>query len=93
MTYFCATCVVNWWPYMCTEGCCPQCGTGTKRQQEPASPDALELHQAVIAARVEQARSDLNHKLFEEYYAAREARLAAAGDAADATAPPAREAA
>lgn len=79
MTYRCAPCDVNWWPYMCPEGCCPQCGGGTTRVQQPVNEDALELHQAVLAERIQRERSEHNHKLFEEYYAAREAGRMRAG--------------
>ena len=30
MTHFCPECVINWWPYQTAEGCCPECGTGTR---------------------------------------------------------------
>jgi hypothetical protein len=68
MTYFCAECVVNWWPYQATGGCCPSCGGGTVRRQEPASDDADDRHRAARAKRESRDR----HVRFEAYYAARE---------------------
>jgi hypothetical protein len=68
MTYYCSECVVNWWPYQATDGCCPVCGGGTSRRQEPASADADELHRK---ARTEAERRD-RHARFEAYYAERE---------------------
>lgn len=70
---YCTECVVNWWPYMTPEGRCPQCGSGTVRRQEPASNEALGLHNGIVG---EAARRDL-HARFEVYYAAREAKRSA----------------
>ena len=68
MSYYCSECVVNWWPYQTRDGCCPRCGGGTTRRQEPASEDAEILHRAAVAEaerRERQAR-------FEAYYFDRE---------------------
>jgi hypothetical protein len=68
MTYYCSECVVNWWPYQATGGCCPRCGGGTSRRQEPASDDAEDLFRA---ARAEAERRE-RYERFEAYYAERE---------------------
>jgi hypothetical protein len=68
MTYYCSNCVVNWWPYQATAGCCPLCGSGTSRRQEPASDDADALHRK---ARADADRRD-RFARFEAYYAERE---------------------
>jgi hypothetical protein len=68
MSYYCSECVVNWWPYQTDDGCCPTCGGGTIRRQEPASDDAETLFRAV---RLEAEKRDL-HARFEIYYAERE---------------------
>lgn len=75
MTYYCAECVMNWHPYQCAEGCCPECGRGTKRTYEPASTDADVRHRAALAAAIKRER----YARFEAYYAEREMqqRLAA----------------
>ncbi len=78
MTYYCAECVVNWWPFMCTDGACPVCGRGTKRVQEPASPEAPALHKAALVERIARERSEHNHRLFDEYLANRDALRGAA---------------
>ncbi len=83
MTYFCGECCMNWWPYQCTDGCCPTCGGGTRRTYDPVSPDANELHQAALAKRIARERSEHAHRLFEEFYAAREAARAAATQSAE----------
>ena len=61
----CSECVVNWWPYQAQGGCCPWCGGGTVRRQEPASDDADVLYQlaCVQTARRERVAA------FEAYYA------------------------
>jgi hypothetical protein len=74
MTYYCSECVVNWWPYQTTDGCCPCCGGGTSRRQEPASDDADDRFGA---ARAEVERRD-KHARFEAYYAEREQQRRAA---------------
>lgn len=68
MTYYCSECVVNWWPYMAKDGCCPLCGGGTSRRQEPASSDAEELYRV---ARAQADRRDA-YARFEAYYEQRE---------------------
>ncbi len=68
MTYYCSECVVNWWPYQTTNGCCPTCGGGTVRRNEPASDEADQLHRG---AKAEAERRD-RHARFEAYYAERE---------------------
>lgn len=73
MSYYCADCVVNWWPYQARDGCCPWCGGGTSRRQEPASDDAEVLFQL---ARVEADRRE-RVAAFEAYYAEREQHRAA----------------
>jgi hypothetical protein len=74
MSYYCSECVVNWWPYQAKDGCCPRCGGGTVRRQEPASDDADPLF---AKAREEAARRD-RHAAFEAYYAKREQQRHAA---------------
>ena len=68
MTYHCSECVVNWWPYQAKGGCCPTCGGGTVRRNEPASEEADRMHRR---ARTERERQD-RYAAFEAYYAARE---------------------
>ena len=72
MTYYCSECVVNWWPFQAKDGCCPRCGGGTVRRQEPASADADELF---ALARQETERRE-RHAAFEAYYAARDQHAA-----------------
>jgi len=74
MTYYCSECVMNWWPYQCAEGCCPECGGGTSRSREPVSEDADARHRAVLAAKIKRDR----YERFEAYYAAREQQHRAA---------------
>jgi hypothetical protein len=74
MSYYCAECIVNWWPSQTDHGCCPRCGGGVVRQQEPASDDAAVLYRL---AREEADKRDA-YARFELYYAERElGRLAA----------------
>lgn len=73
MSYFCSECLVNWWPYQAKGGCCPRCGRGTTRRQEPASDDAEPLF---VIARIEAARRE-RCDAFEAYYAQREQHRAA----------------
>ncbi|MDX6718792.1 MAG: hypothetical protein QOJ63_1046 [Solirubrobacteraceae bacterium] len=68
MTYYCSECVMNWWPYQTFEGCCPECGGGTKRSYEPVSEDADVRHRNVLAAAIKRER----YERFEAYYAERE---------------------
>jgi len=68
MTYYCSECVMNWWPYQCTDGACPECGGGTSRRREPVSEDADVRHRAALAVRIRQDR----YARFEAYYAERE---------------------
>jgi hypothetical protein len=70
MTYYCSECVMNWWPYQCTDGRCPECHGGTKRSRDPVSEDADRRHRAVLAAAIKRDR----YERFEAYYAAREAQ-------------------
>lgn len=51
-TYYCPACMTNWAPYQCAKGHCPSCGTGTRRSQEPMSPDAPARFKAAMAERV-----------------------------------------
>ena len=67
MSYYCSECVVNWWPFQANDGCCPRCGGGTVRRQEPASDDA-----AALALAREEAERRARHAAFEAYYAERE---------------------
>ena len=73
MSYYCSECVVSWWPYQARGGCCPRCGGGTSRRQEPASDDAAALFEL---ARAEAERRE-RFAAFEAYYAEREQRQAA----------------
>lgn len=73
MSYFCSECLVNWWPYQATGGCCPRCGGGTRFRQEPASDAAEPLF---VIARIEAARRE-RCDAFEAYYARRERNRAA----------------
>jgi hypothetical protein len=59
---------MNWWPYQCTEGRCPECGGGTGRSREPVSDDADVRHRAVLAAMIKRDR----YARFEAFYAERE---------------------
>jgi len=68
MTYHCSECLVNWWPYQATAGCCPFCGGGTVRSHESASEEADRMHRR---ARTEAELRD-RHARFEAYYAERE---------------------
>ncbi len=69
MTYYCPQCVTNWYPFMCRDGACPECGTGTKRQTRSfVTADALERFEVVKARRA----SQFAHERFEAYYAERE---------------------
>gem|GEM_PF-2264340 len=68
MTYYCSECVMNWYPFHCTGGACPQCGGGTRRSNDPASPDAPERHRAALAVAVKRDR----YARFEAYYTERE---------------------
>jgi len=68
MSYYCSECVVNWWPYQAKGGCCPRCGGGTVRRQEPASDDADAQFALARAAAARRER----YAAFEAYYAARE---------------------
>jgi hypothetical protein len=68
MTYYCSACVMNWHPFQCAEGRCPECGAGTKRGYDPASPDADVRHRAALAAAIKRER----YERFEAYYAERE---------------------
>jgi hypothetical protein len=74
VTYYCSECVVNWWPYQAKGGCCPTCGGGTVRRNEPASEEADKLHRR---ARTESERQD-RYARFEAYYAEREQQREAA---------------
>jgi hypothetical protein len=65
---------MNWWPYQTFGGCCPECGGGTKRSYEPASPGADERHRTVLAAAIKRDR----YARFETYYAEREQQRPAA---------------
>lgn len=81
MTYFCSTCVVNWYPYQATDGRCPECRGGTRRTLEPVSDDAVERHRAATVKRTDDEISYRKHREFDLYYAQREAaRLNAAQD-------------
>lgn len=85
MTYYCAECVVNWHPYQCPEGRCPECGRGTRRQpREPASLDADARFAAAMKARADRERSEHSHRLFDAFCAKRDAERAALLAALDA---------
>lgn len=72
VTYYCGECVVNWWPYQAVEGCCPMCGGGTQRRlHEAVSPEA----DGLMRKRAAREKSEFTHRQFEDFYAAREARL------------------
>ena len=73
MSYFCSECLVNWWPYQAKNGCCPRCGGGTTRRQEPASDDAAPLFAIACVEAAHRERCNA----FEAYYAEREQRRAA----------------
>lgn len=73
VTYYCPECCVNWHPFHCSDGACPECGGGTRRRpREDASPDADDRHRAVLAARIKRERSEHSHKLFDDYCVARD---------------------
>ena len=73
MIYRCDSCEMNWWPYQCTDGCCPECGSVTVRRAGVVSEDADARHRAVLAERIKRER----YERFERYYAERERRRAA----------------
>lgn len=73
-TNYCPECLVNWAGYMTDEGCCPQCGGGTLRRQEPMSDEAVDLHHAALRARFVSEKAAHAHAEFEAFYAEREAR-------------------
>ena len=77
-SYFCPQCVTNWAPYQCSQSACPECGGGVKRVNAGPSPDADERHKAALRKRIARERSEHNHKLFDEFYAAREREREAA---------------
>lgn len=68
MTYYCSECVMNWHPFHCNDGACPECGGGTRRSNDAASPDAVARHQLARAAAIKRDR----YARFEVYYAQRE---------------------
>ncbi|MFP5364080.1 MAG: hypothetical protein ACLGI5_15285 [Thermoleophilia bacterium] len=68
MSHYCSECVVNWWPFQAKGGCCPSCGGGTVRRQEPASDEADELF--AVARRAAERRE--RQSAFDAYYARRE---------------------
>lgn len=69
MTYYCPDCVVEWYPYMCPQGVCEQCGGGTRRHNRGhATPGVVELHKQAREQRERLDRADR----FELYYEARE---------------------
>jgi len=74
MTYYCSECVMNWHPYQCAEGCCPECGRGTKRTPDEPSSDAALRHRAALAAAAKRER----YERFEAFYAERELQRIAA---------------
>ena len=74
MTYFCPDCCIAWFPYMTNGGACPECGGGTRRTNEPVSPDADARWQTIKAKRASADR----HERFERYNAEREAKRAGA---------------
>ena len=74
MSYYCPECVMNWHPYQCAQGCCPECGKGTTRSREPASSDADGRHRAALAAAIKRER----YERFEAYYFERELQRLAA---------------
>jgi hypothetical protein len=74
MTYYCNECVMNWHPYQCIDGACPECGGGTRRTSDPASDDADVRHRAALAERIKRER----YERFEAYYAERAAHDIAA---------------
>jgi hypothetical protein len=59
---------MNWHPFQCTGGACPQCGGGTKRSNDPVSSDADARHRVALAAAIKRDR----YAQFEAYYAERE---------------------
>lgn len=68
MTYYCAECVMNWHPYQCSQGGCPECGRGTRRTHDSASVDADVRYRAALARAIKRDR----YERFEAYYAERE---------------------
>jgi hypothetical protein len=65
---YCSQCIVQWSPYMCDKGCCPGCGGGTVRKQEPADPDIAARWEFVLEGRKRRAA----HEAFDEFYIERE---------------------
>lgn len=77
-SFYCGECVVNWAPFMTTDGACPVCGSGTVRKpREDPSPEAADLHKAALRARIAREKSEHNHKLFEDFVERRDALRAA----------------
>jgi hypothetical protein len=68
MTYHCTQCVVNWWPFQTHRGTCLRCGGGTKRTQDPPSPNVTDLYREVMSDRYRVERNER----FETYYFERE---------------------
>lgn len=73
MTYECSSCDVRWLPYQTNAGACPMCGSGTKRTNAGASPNAADLFRALKA----KGESAALHERFDEFYADRERKRAA----------------
>lgn len=69
MTNRCRACDMNWWPYQTDKGCCPVCGSGTVRTQEPGSIDADAKHKAELQRRREVEQKRKVAASFEEYAA------------------------
>jgi hypothetical protein len=78
VTNRCRACDMNWWPYQTDKGCCPLCGGGTTRTQEPGSIDADAKHKAEIARRREAERKRKVTERFEKYAAKWDAEAMAA---------------
>ena len=74
-TYHCSACDVNWWPYMCADSRCPECGAGVTRKQERACPDAEARFKVTLSKRAARDRSEHAHDLFDTFYLDREIRL------------------
>lgn len=75
MTYYCATCDVNWPPAKTRAGACVQCGGGTVRTHELPSPDADARYRTVLEREAAVGRSLKRHSDFEEFYAERQAAI------------------
>jgi hypothetical protein len=76
VSFYCAECVMNWWPYQCKDGKCPVCGGGTTcKHGERADLDADARFKAAADRSREREASAKAHAAFEAFYLDRERAL------------------